>query len=59
MNAYEAVMMACSPSTPTIWVWIPLKSTVLFCELFEKNEANKKEAVMAHLKKEEMKARDC
>ena len=29
---------ACSPFTPMIRVQIPLKSTVLFCKLFEKNE---------------------
>ena len=32
-------------SVLTIRVRIPLKSTVLFCNVFEKNEKNQKEAV--------------
>ena len=43
---------ACSPSTPTIQVWIPLKNTVFSVRVeFEKNENKQKEARVGPLKK--------
>ena len=44
MNSGVVKWPACSPSTPTIRVQIPLKSTVLFYELFEKDGNWQKEA---------------
>ena len=42
---------ACSPSSPTIWVRIPLKSTILLVKLYlKRTKINKKRQGLAHLK---------
>ena len=39
------------PSIQTIWVWILLKFSVLFCKIFEKNKHEQKEVVDGPLKR--------